>query len=132
MVSPEHDDGVVGILALGQRFKDHAEAVIDVADIGEIGLLRLKMQVGLVGGFKTRIWTKKLLAFVVDDIVQVVAYDVDGFQFIERIEIKKLLWNLPGQMGFGDSEGKEKRLAFKITLELIGCPFAGNIIFGFF
>ena len=39
---------VAGILAFPQRIEQHAETVIHIADIRQIGALRLFVQVGLV------------------------------------------------------------------------------------
>ena len=132
VVAPEHDDGVVGILALGQRIKQHTEAVIHIADIRQIGALRLFVHLGFVGQQKARVRSKKLFAVFIDNVIEIVAHNLDRFNFIERIQVEKLLRNLPRQVRFGDAQRQEKRLAGKIALELIGRPFAGEIIFGLF
>ena len=52
VVAPEHEDRVVGVLALLQCIEQHTQAVVHVADVGEVGTLCLLVHVGFVDRVK--------------------------------------------------------------------------------
>ena len=69
VVAPDHDDGIVGIFALGQGVEDDAEAVVGVTDVREVGALGLFVQVRLVGGQEARIGREQFLPCLVGDVL---------------------------------------------------------------
>jgi hypothetical protein len=69
-------------------------------------------------------------AVLADNVIEIVAQELSRFDLIARTKFEELLRDIPRQMRFGDAQRQEERLAVKVALELIGRPFAGNIVFG--
>ena len=112
VISPQHDDGIVGMFALIQGAEHSPDLRVGETDRGEIGLnrfeplvvrdhvrmipIRLHRKVPLTGrivDFPSQLPSKGW------DVVQIPIRYLGQFNAIERVQVEMFLRNLPGQMG---------------------------------
>ena len=95
MVTPDHDNGIVGIGTLFNRVKQDAEAIIDVTYTRKVGTVRLLVHVVSISHKESASGLKDWLPIFPNNVVEIIATEGCRINFIQWIQIKEFLWHIP-------------------------------------
>ena len=73
MVTPDHDNGIVGIGTLFNRVKQDAEAIIDVTHTRKVGTVRLLVHVVSISHKESASGLKDWLPIFPNNVVEIIA-----------------------------------------------------------
>ncbi len=121
VIGPEHDDGILGGRAPGERIEDAADLGVSKGDAGEVMLhcgppLAGFTKAGEIAGFAER-----KLAPRRGDICEIIRVRFGKDHLFEGIEVEVFPGDVPGHVGMEDPGGQEKgRPLVRDCLVLVG------------